>query len=68
MFGGNIRENIAYGRPDATEEEMVEAAKNANIHDFIMSLDEGYDTLCRRKRSKAFWWTETEDIHCKSVP
>ena len=44
MFAGNIRENIAYGRPDATEEEIQQAAKNANIHGFIMSLEEGYDT------------------------
>jgi len=44
MFSGSIRDNIAYGKPDATDEEIVEAAKKANIHDFIMSLDEGYDT------------------------
>ncbi|TDT45634.1 ABC transporter ATP-binding protein [Fonticella tunisiensis] len=44
LFAGTIRENIAYGRPGATQEEIIEAAKRANIHDFIMSLDEGYDT------------------------
>jgi ATP-binding cassette subfamily B protein len=44
MFAGSIRENIAYGKPSATEEEIIEAAKNANIHDFVMSLDDGYDT------------------------
>ena len=44
MFAGNIRENIAYGKPEATEEEVMEAARKANIHDFIMSLEEGYDT------------------------
>ena len=44
LFGGNIRENIAYGKPEATEEEIIEAAKKANIHEFIMSLPEGYDT------------------------
>lgn len=44
MFGGSIKENIAYGKPDATMEEIVAAAKNANIHDFIMSLDDGYDS------------------------
>jgi ATP-binding cassette subfamily B protein len=44
MFAGSVRENIAYGRPGATDEEIIEAAKNANIHDFIMSLDDGYDT------------------------
>jgi len=44
LFDGTIRDNIAYGKPDATEEEIIEAAKNANIHDFIMSLENGYDT------------------------
>ncbi|MBQ9994153.1 MAG: ABC transporter ATP-binding protein [Clostridia bacterium] len=44
LFVGTIRENILYGRPDATEEEVYEAAKRANIHDYIMTLDKGYDT------------------------
>lgn len=44
LFTGTIRENILYGNPSATEEEMIEAAKNANIHDFIESLPNGYDT------------------------
>ncbi|HEX2985792.1 MAG TPA: ABC transporter ATP-binding protein [Caproiciproducens sp.] len=44
MFAGSIKENIAYGKPDATDEEIVEAAQRANIHDFIMGLDDGYDT------------------------
>ena len=44
LFTGTIRENIAYGRLDASEEEIMEAAKKANIHDYIMTLDEGYDT------------------------
>lgn len=44
MFDGSIRDNIAYGKANATEEEITEAAKNANIHDFVLSLDEGYDT------------------------
>jgi ATP-binding cassette, subfamily B, bacterial len=44
MFAGTVRENIAYGRPDATDEEIMEAAKNANIHDFIMSLVDGYNS------------------------
>lgn len=44
LFGGTIRENILYGKPDATEEELYEAAKRANIHDFILSLPQGYDT------------------------
>ena len=44
LFVGTIRENILYGRPDATEEEMFEAARRANIHDYIMTLENGYDT------------------------
>lgn len=44
LFAGTIFENIAYGRPGATMEEVVEAAKNANAHDFIMSFPDGYNT------------------------
>lgn len=45
IFYGTIRDNILYGRPEATFDEVVDAAKKANIHDFIMSLDNGYETL-----------------------
>lgn len=44
MFSGTIKENIGYGKPEATDEEIIEAAKRANIHDYIMSLEDGYDT------------------------
>ncbi len=44
MFAGNIRDNIAYGKPEATQAEIIAAAKNANIHDFIMSLEDGYES------------------------
>ena len=44
LFVGTIRDNILYGRPDATEEEMIQAAKRANIHDYVMTLEKGYDT------------------------
>lgn len=44
LFTGSIRENIAYGRPEASEEDIIDAAQKANIHDFIMSLPDGYDT------------------------
>lgn len=44
LFNGSIRDNILYGRLDATEEEVIEAAKRANIHDWVMSLEHGYDT------------------------
>lgn len=45
LFGTTIRENIAYGQPDATEEEIIAAAKAANAHDFILGLPNGYETL-----------------------
>ena len=45
LFGGSIKENIAYGKPSASMDEIIEAAKKANIHDFIMSLPDGYDTF-----------------------
>ncbi|MFQ8689565.1 MAG: ABC transporter ATP-binding protein, partial [Blautia sp.] len=45
LFCGTIRENIAYGKPGASMEEIVEASKKANIHQFIQSLPEGYDTF-----------------------
>ncbi len=44
LFTGTIRDNIAYAKPDATDEEIYQAARRANIHDFIMGLDDGYDT------------------------
>ena len=44
LFVGTIRDNILYGRPDATEEEMILAARRANIHDYVMTLEKGYDT------------------------
>lgn len=44
LFVGTVLENIRYGRPDATREEIIEAAKNANAHEFIMALPDGYDT------------------------
>lgn len=44
LFAGTVIENIRYGRPDATDEEIIEAAKSANAHEFIMSLPDGYNT------------------------
>ena len=44
LFNGSIRDNILYGRPDASEEDVIAAAKRANIHDYVMSLEKGYDT------------------------
>lgn len=45
LFGGSIKDNIAYGKPNATMDEIVDAAKKANIHDFIMELPDKYDTF-----------------------
>ena len=45
LFGGSIKDNIAYGKPDATMDEILDAAKKANIHDFIMELPDKYDTF-----------------------
>ncbi len=45
LFNASIRENILYGRLDATEEEVIEAAKRANIHDWVMTLEDGYETI-----------------------
>ncbi len=44
LFNGTIRENIAYGSPDATEEQIIDAARKANIHDYVEALEKGYDT------------------------
>src|SRR4030095_2779158 len=45
LFGGSIRENIAYGKPGATEEEIIAAAKNANADEFVKNFPEQYETI-----------------------
>lgn len=45
LFHRTLRENIAYGKPDASQEEVIAAAKMARCHEFITSFQEGYDTL-----------------------
>ena len=52
LFGGSIRENILYGKLDATQEELVVAAKSANAHEFILKTENGYDTLVGEKGVK----------------
>src|SRR5699024_4888824 len=49
LFTGTVKENILYGRPEASDEEVVEAAKQARIHDFIMSLPNDYETYIGEK-------------------
>ena len=48
LFSGTIKENLRWGNSDATDEEMIEACKSAQAHDFIMSFPDGYDTLIDR--------------------
>lgn len=45
LFNASIKDNILYGNPDATDEQVIEAAKRANIHDYVLSLENGYDTV-----------------------
>ncbi len=52
LFDGTIRDNIMYGKPEATEEEMFEAARNANIYSFIVSLPDGFDTYAGERGIK----------------
>lgn len=52
LFTGTIRDNIIYGDPEASDEDVIEAAKKASIHDFIMSLPDGYDTFIGEKGVK----------------
>ena len=52
LFDGTLRENIAYGRPGATDEQIENAARRANIHEFIAALPEGYDTVVGERGSR----------------
>ena len=45
VFKGSVRDNIAYGKPDASDEEVIAAAKAAHAHSFIQRLPQGYDTI-----------------------
>ncbi|TFJ39034.1 multidrug ABC transporter permease [Carnobacterium divergens] len=51
LFSGTIRDNIVFGKPEATDKEVIGAAKQAHIHDFIMSLDDGYETIVSDEHS-----------------
>ncbi len=52
LFYGSVKENILFGRPDATDEEVIEAAKKAGAHEFIEKLEKGYDTVCGERGLK----------------
>lgn len=52
LFSGTVRENIAYAKPGATDEEIIEAARKANAHDFILSLEDGYETSVGQRGAK----------------
>lgn len=52
LFAGTIMENIRYGNPDATDEDVIRAARNANAHEFIMSFPDGYDTDIGQRGAK----------------
>ena len=52
LFGGTVRENILYGKLDATESELKEAAQKANAHEFITNMEKGYDTIVGEKGTK----------------
>ena len=52
LFGGTVKENILYGKLDASEEELEEAARKANAHDFIVELEKGYETIVGEKGTK----------------
>jgi subfamily B ATP-binding cassette protein MsbA len=52
LFGGTVKENILYGKLDATDQELEDAAKKANAHDFIVGLENGYETIVGEKGAK----------------
>ena len=60
-------ENIRYGRLDATDEEIINAAKAVNAHDFIIKLEKGYDTEVNERGSRFIFRTKTIYIFCKSI-
>jgi ABC-type sugar transport system ATPase subunit len=74
LFNASIRDNILYGRLDATDDEVIEAAKRANIHDYITSLEHGYDTVnawvdeVYSEQIGAMLWTENEDWKTVDLP
>lgn len=66
LFDRSIRDNIRMGNPNATDEEVEEAARQSGCDSFIRALDNGYDTVARRWRRSSFRRRKTENFHCKS--
>ena len=67
LFSGTVRDNIRYGKPEASDESVIAAAKAAQAHDFIMKLPNGYDTRVEEARREFFRWTETTHRDCPGV-
>ena len=68
LFSGTIRDNIAYGKPDASDEEIIDAAKRANIHDFISELPDGYSTYVGERGTRLSGGQKTKDFYCPCLP
>ena len=66
LFNDTVRNNIRFGKSDATDEEVIDAAKKACCYDFIMALPNGFDTRDRRGRFIPFWRGEAENFYCQS--
>ena len=64
LFTGAVRENLLWGNPQATQEEIEQACRDAQAHEFIMSFPDGYDTISGAKRGQPFWRAETAPEYC----
>jgi len=66
FFSSSIRDNIKFGKVDASEEDIVDAAKNAAVHKNIKGFSKGYDTILGRARYNLVWWSKTKGFYSKS--
>ena len=64
LFSGTIKENLRWGNPDATDEELVHACRLAQADDFISTFPDGYDTYIEQGRHQCFRWAEAAPVHC----